>query len=163
MDKLAQEDHSCCPSSEKYERYRKNWYISLNKSGRNAPMKLRSDFRTAVTMMNRLHRESGEERPAPIPFHQYKRWHSSSFSITSWRQWNENWWSFFFFKKKNVVARSFPVDGNLLQPTEGVNSTTHTSPFLVFARMCNCVSQGTCSRLKCLCASCHPCFMRLCV
>ena len=25
-------------------------------------MRLRSDFRTAVTMMNRLHRESGEER-----------------------------------------------------------------------------------------------------
>ena len=44
MDKLAQEDHSYCPSSEEYERYRKNWYISLNKTGRNAPMKLRSDF-----------------------------------------------------------------------------------------------------------------------
>ena len=52
--------------------------ISLNKSGRNAPMNLRSDFRTAVTIMNRLHRESGEERPEPIPFHQYQRWHSSS-------------------------------------------------------------------------------------
>ena len=31
-------------------------------------MKLRSDFRTAVTIMNRLHRESGEERPEPILF-----------------------------------------------------------------------------------------------
>ena len=94
MDKLAQEDHSHCPSSEEYERYRKNWYISLNKSGRNAPMKLRSDFRTAVTIMNRLHRESGEERPEPILFHQYRRWHSSSSSSsTSWWQWNENWWS----------------------------------------------------------------------
>ena len=28
------EDQSCCPSSEEYERYKKNWYISLNKSGR---------------------------------------------------------------------------------------------------------------------------------
>ena len=94
MDKLAQEDHSYCPSSEEYERYRKNWYISLNKSGRNAPMKLRSDFRTAATIMNRLHRESGEERPEPIPFHQYQKWHSSSpSSSTSWWQWNENWWS----------------------------------------------------------------------
>ena len=52
MDKLAQENHSYCPSSEEFERYRKNWYITLNKSGRNAPMKLRSD-------MHRLHRESG--------------------------------------------------------------------------------------------------------
>ena len=60
MDKLAQEDHSYCPSSEEYERYRKNGYISPNKSGRHAPMKLRSDFRTAVTIMNHLHRESGK-------------------------------------------------------------------------------------------------------
>ena len=58
MDKLAQENHFCCPLSEAYERYKKNWYISLNKSGRNATMKLRSDFREAVTIMNRLHRES---------------------------------------------------------------------------------------------------------
>ena len=26
--KLAQENHSYCPSSEEYERYKKNWYIS---------------------------------------------------------------------------------------------------------------------------------------
>ena len=31
-------------------------------------MKLRSDFRTAVTIMNRLHRESGEERLEPTFF-----------------------------------------------------------------------------------------------
>ena len=47
---------------------RKNWYITLNKSGRNAPMKLRSDFRETVTIMNRLYRESGEGRPEPILF-----------------------------------------------------------------------------------------------
>ena len=93
-DKLAQEDHSYCPSSEEYERYRKKCKISLNKSGKNAPMRLRSDFGTAVTIMNRLHRESGEERPEPIPFHQHQRWHSSSSSSSSsWWQWNQNWWS----------------------------------------------------------------------
>ena len=94
MDELAQKDFTYRPSSEDYERYRKNWYISLNKSGRNAPMKLRSDFREALTNMHRLHRESGEKRPEPIPFDQYQRWHSSSSSSsTSWWQWNENWWS----------------------------------------------------------------------
>ena len=46
---------------------KKKRYTSLNKSGRNAPKKLRSDFREAVTIVNRLHRESGEERPEPIP------------------------------------------------------------------------------------------------
>ena len=103
MDKLAQDNHSYCPSSEEYERYRKIWYFSLNKSGRNAPMKLRSDFRTAVTIMNHLHRESGEERPEPDPFLQYQRWHSSSSSSTSWWQWNENWWSSFFICSSKIV------------------------------------------------------------
>ena len=44
MDELAQENHSYCPSSEVFERYNKNGFITLNKSGRNAPMKRRSDF-----------------------------------------------------------------------------------------------------------------------
>ena len=83
MDRLAQEDHSCCPCSEEYGRCRKNWYISQNKSGRNAPMKLRSDLREAVTIMNRVHREFGEEGAEPIPLNQYQRWHSSSSSSTS--------------------------------------------------------------------------------
>ena len=31
-------------------------------------MKLRSDFSETLTKLHRLHRESGEERLAPIPF-----------------------------------------------------------------------------------------------
>ena len=94
MDKFAQEDHFYCPSSEEFERYRKNWFIPLNKSGRIAPMKLRSDIREALTNMHRLHRESGEERPEPILFYQYQKWHpSSSSSSTSWWQWNDHWCS----------------------------------------------------------------------
>ena len=93
MVKLAQKNHSYCPSSEEFEKDRNISYITLNKSGRNAPMKLRSDFREAVTIMDRLHRESGEERPDTIALYQYQRWHSSSSSSssTSWWQWNEHW------------------------------------------------------------------------
>ena len=40
-------------------------------------MRLRSDFRAAVSIKNRLHRESGEEVAEPIS-PQYRRWHSSS-------------------------------------------------------------------------------------
>ena len=39
-----------------------------------------------------------------------------------------------FFFEKNVVAGSFTADGNLLQPTGCVNSTSHTSHFLVDAQ-----------------------------
>ena len=93
MDKQAHENHPYCPLPEEFKRYKKNWYISLKKSCRNAPMKLRSDFREALTNMHRLHRESGEDRPAPFPPYQYQRWHSSSSSSTSWWQWNAHWWS----------------------------------------------------------------------
>ena len=73
---------------------KEKWYTTLNKSGRNALMKLRSDFWEAFRNMHRLHRESGAERPEPIPLYQYQKWHSSSSSSsTSWRQWNEHWWS----------------------------------------------------------------------
>ena len=119
MDKLAQEDHSYCPSSEECVRYKKNWYISLNKSGRNARMKLRSDFREAVTSMHRLtenlvkndlnqslfiNTKSGIRLLLPVP-------HGGSGMKTGGA-------SMFF-----VVARSFTADGNLLQPTGSVNRT----------------------------------------
>ena len=94
MDKLAQEDHSYRLSRDEFQRYQKQWYLTLNKSGKNAPMRLRSDFRAAVTIKNRLHRESGEERAEPIPFQQYQRWHPSS-SSDSWWNWDtsKSWWS----------------------------------------------------------------------
>ena len=94
MDEVAQKDFTYRMSSDEYMRYNKNWWISLNTSGRNAPMKLRSDFSEALTQLHRLHRESGEERLPPIPFWQYQTWHpSSSSSSTSWWQWNDSWWS----------------------------------------------------------------------
>ena len=94
MDKDAQQNFTYRMSSDEYFRYKKNWWISLNTSGRNEPMKLRSDFSEALTMLHRLHHESGEERLAPIPFWQYQKWHpSSSSSSTSWWQWNDSWWS----------------------------------------------------------------------
>ena len=77
MDKLAQQEHSY----RLFKRYQGQWYLTLNKSGNNAPMRLRSDFRAAVTIKNRLHRESGEERAEPIPIQQYQRWHPSSSSF----------------------------------------------------------------------------------
>ena len=94
MDKFAQEDHSYRLSRDEFQRYEKHWYLTLNKSGKNAPMRLRSDFRAAVAIMNRLHREPGEERAEPVLFQQYRRWHPSS-SSDSWWNWDtsKSWWS----------------------------------------------------------------------
>ena len=87
MDKLAQEDHSNRLSKEEFRRYQGQWYLTLNKSDKSAPMRLRSDFRAAVTLKNRLHRESGEERAEPTSPQQFRRWHSSS-SSDSWWNWD---------------------------------------------------------------------------
>ena len=84
-------------------------------------MILRSDFRT-VTIMNRLHRKCGEERSEPIPFHQYQRWHSS-FLFFQYTMVAMEWKLVELIIFKFVVVRSFTADSNLLQPTEGVNST----------------------------------------
>ena len=73
MDKLAQEDHSYRLARDEFQRNHKQRYLTLNKPGKNAPMRLRSDFRAAVTIKNRLLRESGEERAEPTPFQQYQR------------------------------------------------------------------------------------------
>ena len=91
MDELAKQDHTYRLSKEEFKRYQGQWYLTLNKSGKNAPMKLRPDFRAAVSLSlkNRLHRESGEEVAQPISPQQYRRWHSSSGD--SW--WDTSDWS----------------------------------------------------------------------
>ena len=121
MDKLALEDHSYRLSREEYLRYQKHWYLTLNKSAKNAPMRLRSDFRAAVTIMNHLHRESGEERPEPIHFQQYHRWDPSSSSSSWWnwdtsRSWRRSWEQFIF---KLSVAVGFVCSWQHSAATDG--------------------------------------------
>ena len=92
MDQLAQQNDTYRLSKGEFKRYQGQWYLTLNESVKNAPMRLRSDFRAAVPLKNRLHRESGEERAEPIPFQQYQRWHPSS-SSSSWWNCDRSWWS----------------------------------------------------------------------
>ena len=90
MDELAKEDHTYHPSPEEFRRYQGQWYLTLNKSGKNGPMRLRSDFRAAVSVKNRFHRESGEQVAEPFSVEQYRIWHPSA--NTSGRDKSEwNW------------------------------------------------------------------------
>ena len=61
-DELAKQNHTYHLSKEEFKRSQGQWYLTLNKSGKNAPMRLRPDFRAAVSFKNRLHRESGSCR-----------------------------------------------------------------------------------------------------
>ena len=93
--------------------------------------------------MNSLSRESGEERPEQISFHQYQRRHSFfSFSNTSWWELNEHKQSSLFFFG-NLLKQN-RVDGNELQPTEGVNRTPCLSAFMLLSHVIPSVCQCAC-------------------
>ena len=82
LDELAKEDHTYRLTLEEKRRYQGQWCLTLN-------MKLRSDFRAAVSVKNRLHHESGEQIEEPISPEQYRIWHL--LSSTSWcdkSEWN---------------------------------------------------------------------------
>ena len=71
--KRAIEDHTYKVTPEEKRRYKGQWYLSLNKAGKNGPMKLRPDDRAAVMMKNRLHHEAGEPIEEPIHPGQQRR------------------------------------------------------------------------------------------
>ena len=50
MDELAKQDHTYRLSTEEFKRYQGQWYLTLNKSGKNERMRLRPDFRAAVSL-----------------------------------------------------------------------------------------------------------------
>ena len=53
-DELAKEDLTYKLTPENRRRYKGQWYLILNKAGKNGPMKLRSDYRAAVYQMDKL-------------------------------------------------------------------------------------------------------------
>ena len=94
VDKDAQKDFTYRMTQEEYFRYKKNWWITFNKSGKIGPVRDRSDYNDALTTLNRLHQESGEQQLRPVPFWKYQQWHPSSSSFSStWWQWSGSWWS----------------------------------------------------------------------
>ena len=120
LDELAKEDLSFHLTPEEKRRYQAQWFLTLNKSGKHGLMKLRSDFRAAVSLKDRLLHESGEQIEEPNSAKQYSIWHLSS--STSW--WNKNykWAHKIFFDLIFFLLQlvSFTVDGDPQWPTGGV-------------------------------------------
>ena len=90
MDRDAQKDFTYRMTEDEYCRYKKNWWISLNMSGKTRPVRNRSYFAEALTKLHSLHQESGEQQLRPVPLWKYQRWHQSSSSSSSWWQWQDS-------------------------------------------------------------------------
>ena len=93
MDDLADKDFSHYMTESEYFRYKQNWWISLNESGNTGPLRNRSDFNEALSTLNRLHQESGEDHSGRCPTGSARNGTLSSSSSSSWWQWSRSWWS----------------------------------------------------------------------
>ena len=60
-NELAKEDQTYHLTPEERRRNQGQWNLTLDKSGNNGFTRFRPDFRAAVSLKNRLHRESGEQ------------------------------------------------------------------------------------------------------
>ena len=67
-DVLAEQDHTYHMSESEYFHYRQNWWITLKKSGNDTqPVRKRSNFNQALSTLNRLHREAGDNNSGRCP------------------------------------------------------------------------------------------------
>ena len=61
-DALADEDHTYHLSAQEYLHYKNKWWLHWNKQGSNTlPLRHRSDFKRALSTLQRLQQEAGDE------------------------------------------------------------------------------------------------------
>ena len=89
---------------------------SFNKSGDQDHWEKRSDFKKALSTLNRLHQESGERPLRPLPYWKYLERHPSSSSSSSWWQWSGSWWSSSEFKESQWKRTHAKVYDRTVKP-----------------------------------------------
>ena len=91
-DVLADEDHTYHLSEKEYFHYKNKWWLHLHKSGSDTlPLRKRSDFKQALSTLEPLHQEAGEEPFVPIYAYKHKQWQSASSSSSTWWKWQDSW------------------------------------------------------------------------
>ena len=98
----------------------KNWHLTLNKSGKNAPMRFQSDFPAVTLTVSNLF--STVPKVAPVFF--LPVLHGGIGTKTGGAH----------VCFKFIVARSYTADGNLLQPTGGCKQ--YISHVMFFSCLC---------------------------
>ena len=92
-DALADEDHTHHLTVQEYVHYKNKWWLHSKKQGSNTmPLRHRSDFKQALSTLQRLQQEAGEEPHVPTCSYKHKQWEAQSSSSTWWN-WQDSWWS----------------------------------------------------------------------
>ena len=87
-DVLADEDHTYHLSEQEYFYYKNKWWLHLNKWGSNTlPLRKRSDFKQALSTLERLHQEAGAEPYVPTYSCKHKQWQLAQSSSSTWWNW----------------------------------------------------------------------------
>ena len=79
---------------KEYFYYKNKWWLHLNKSGSDTfPLRKRSDFKQALSTLERLHQAVGEEPFVPTYSYKHKQWQLASSLSSTWCEWQDSWWS----------------------------------------------------------------------
>ena len=58
------------------------------------PLRNFSDFKQALSTLERLQKEAGEEEPyVPTYSYKHKQWQLAQSSSSTWWNWQDSWWS----------------------------------------------------------------------
>ena len=91
-DLLADEDHTHHLTEKEYVHYKNKWWLHSNKSGSDTlPLRNRSDFKQALSTLESLHQEAGEEPYVPTYSYKHKHWQLAQSSSSTWWNWQDSW------------------------------------------------------------------------
>ena len=82
-DALADEDHTHHLTPQEYLHCHSKWWLHSNKQGSNTmPLRHRPDFKQALSTLQRLQQEAGEEPQVPTYSYKPQQWEARSSSST---------------------------------------------------------------------------------
>ena len=92
-DALADEDHTHRLTAQEYLHKKSKWWLHSNKRGsKSMPLRHRPDFKQALSTLQRLQQEAGEEPQVPTYSYKHQQWEARSSSST-WSNWQGSWWT----------------------------------------------------------------------
>ena len=113
-DALADEFHTHHLTTQEYSYDKSKWWLHSNKQGSDTmPLRHRPDFKQALSTLQRLQQEAGEESQVPAHSNKHQQWDARSSSSTWWN-WQGSWWTPYHSESQDGEAPSVGERRDLL-------------------------------------------------